>query len=131
MRKVDGVTDEQARWSPVPSGTSLLWLLKHVGKAEAIWVLARFAGHEVDDDLLVDALQPDDDVATITARTRRIWTLVDDVVATNDLDATCAGEDDEPNPDLRWVLAHLIEDVARHAGHADILRELLDGSTGR
>jgi hypothetical protein len=37
----------------------------------------------------------------------------------------------KPGPDLRWVLAHLLEETARHAGHADILRELLDGSTGR
>lgn len=35
------------------------------------------------------------------------------------------------NPDLRWVIAHLCTETARHAGHADIMRELLDGATGR
>jgi hypothetical protein len=131
VRKVVGLTDAQARWSPVPSGTSLLWLLRHVGRAEAIWVLHRFAGGDVEPDLLDDELRPDDTIDGLLARARRIWQRVDATVAASDLDAICVGADDQANPDLRWVLAHLVEEVARHAGHADILRELLDGDTGR
>ena len=131
VRKVAGLTEQQARSSPVPSGTSLLWLLRHLGRAEAIWVLHRFAGLDVEPDLLDDELQPDDDVDALVVRYQRVWELVDATVAASDLDAICVGEDDQLNPDLRWVLAHLVEETARHAGHADILRELLDGSVGR
>jgi hypothetical protein len=131
VRKVAGLTDEQARWSPVASGTSLLWLLRHLGRAEVIWVLHRFAGQDVDPDLLSDELAPGDTLGGLVGSYRRIWALVDEVVATNDLDTICFGEDEEANPDLRWVLAHLVEEAARHAGHADILRELLDGAIGR
>ena len=59
-RKVAGLDEHQARSSPVPSGTSLLWLVRHLGRAEAIWVLHRFAGFDVEPDLLDDELQPDD-----------------------------------------------------------------------
>jgi hypothetical protein len=130
-RKVADLDDDQARSSPVPSGTSLLWLVRHLGRAEAIWVLHRFAGLDVEPDLLDDELQPDDALAGLLARYRRVWSLVDAVIAANDLDAVCVREDQEANPDLRWVLAHLVEETARHAGHADILRELLDGEVGR
>jgi hypothetical protein len=113
------------------SGTSLLWLLRHLGRAEAIWVLDRFTGATVDADLLDHGLHAEDTIDTLLERYRRIWQLVDDTVATSDLDEICRGEDDQLNPDLRWVLAHLAGKTARHAGHADILRELLDGDTGR
>ena len=71
------------------------------------------------------------DVDALVDRYRRVWELVDATVAASDLDTICVGEDDQLNPDLRWVLAHLVEETARHAGHADILRELLDGTVGR
>jgi uncharacterized damage-inducible protein DinB len=131
VRKVDGLSDEEARATPVASGTSLLWLLRHLGRAEAIWVLHRFAGLDVDADLLHNRLRPDDTVAGMLARYRRVWSLVDAAVAASDLDAICVREDEEANPDLRWVLVHLVEETARHAGHADILLELIDGATGR
>ena len=57
--------------------------------------------------------------------------VVNPVVAMSPLDAPCLAADVEPVPDLRWVLAHLLEETARHAGHADILRELTDGKVGR
>jgi hypothetical protein len=50
---------------------------------------------------------------------------------TKSLDQDCPPFDSGPPVNLRWILAHLLEETARHAGHADILRELLDGSTGR
>ena len=132
VRKVAGLTQEQARWSPVPSGTSLLWLLRHLGRAEAIWVLrplrrprrrARPPGRR--------RCSPTTTSTRSSTATGGSGQLVDATVAASDLDAICVGEDDQLNPDLRWVLAHLVEETARHAGHADILRELLDGSVGR
>jgi len=46
-----------------------------------------------------------------------------------DLDAPCA-QSENSDINVRWVLAHMIEEIARHAGHADIIRETLDGATG-
>jgi Protein of unknown function (DUF664) len=131
VRKVEGVSDRDARRSPVPTGTSLLWIVKHLARAEALWLLERFAGQRVEPELVDHDVGPNDTLAAATARYRATWARVDAVVAGSDLDAICAGVDEEANPDLRWVLAHLVEETARHAGHADILRELIDGHTGR
>ena len=131
VRKVDGVSDHDARRSPVPTGTSLLWLVKHLTRAEAMWFLERFAGQRVERELVDHDVGPNDTMEQAIARYRAMWARVDAVVAASHLDTICAGVDEEANPDLRWVLAHLVEETARHAGHADILRELMDGQTGR
>ena len=66
------------------------------------------------------------------ARYRAMWETVGALVLTcGDPDARCRGDDTRPSVTLRWVLAHLLEETARHAGHADIFRELLDGDVGR
>jgi hypothetical protein len=129
VRKVEGVVDDEARRAMVPSGTSLVWLVKHLAYAETIWVVQRFAGEEVE---LPDATVHDDDTvrAAITLY-RTTWQGVDAIVAAASLDDRCVNAANFPPLDLRWVLAHLLEETARHAGHADILRELIDGQTGR
>jgi hypothetical protein len=53
------------------------------------------------------------------------------VIARSSLDELCRAPDREWVVNLRWVLSNLLQETARHAGHADILRELIDGSTGR
>jgi len=126
VKKLDGVDDAQAADSPVASGTSLLWLINHVADAEATWVLRRFAGQ--------DAASVGDHEPTIDAAIRRYRAVCDEsdvVIAQFSLDELCRAPDSKPVPDLRWVVSHLLEETARHAGHADILRELIDGSTGR
>ena len=127
--KLDGLSDDDARRSPVPTGTSLLWLVKHLTRAEALWVLHRFAGQPL--DIADDALTADDSVAAVVAGYRAMWARVDGVVAAASMDDLCVASDTAEVPDLRWVLAHLLQETARHAGHADILRELIDGQTGR
>jgi hypothetical protein len=129
VRKVAGVDDDTARWSPVVTGTSLLWLLRHLARAEALWVCRRFAGLDV--ALADDAVGPDDTVADAIREYRATWSRVDTIVASASLDDRCRDVGDESPVNLRWVLAHLLEETARHAGHADILRELIDGETGR
>jgi uncharacterized damage-inducible protein DinB len=128
-RKVVGVDDEAARQSPVNSGTTLLWLIRHLAGAERLWIIHRFAGgqqpplaHEASSDTVDSAL----------AAYRQTWADVDTVIAaTASLDQASVIGDDSGRPTLRWILAHLLEETARHAGHADILRELIDGATGR
>jgi Protein of unknown function (DUF664) len=129
VRKAQGVDEVAASSSAVESGTMLAWLLAHLARAESSWVEQRFAGvqpHAID--------LPEDRVPTIGEAVdayRRGWGPIDAIVASAPLDATCRGDDVQPPVNLRWVLAHLLEETARHAGHADVLRELLDGDVGR
>jgi hypothetical protein len=129
IRKVDRVDEAAARRSPVGSGTTLLWLPKHLAQAETRWVVVRFAA--LDAALPDDTVQPDDTTGSVIAGYRAASARADAVVRTAGLDELCRGDDTAEPVNLRWVLAHLLEETARHAGHADILRELIDGSTGR
>lgn len=127
VRKVEGLDEEEARRSPVGSGTTLLWLLKHMAMAESLWVIQRFAG--LDGAPPSDAVVPTDTVASAVEAYQATWNRVDAIAAGASLEATCADAGARVN--LRWVMMHLLEETARHAGHADILRELIDGQTGR
>jgi uncharacterized damage-inducible protein DinB len=130
LRKVEGLDEAAARRQLVGTATTLLWLVKHMARAEVTWVLYRFAGQ----DIAVPADQPDasDTLAAATAEYRVTWRRVDQIAfGDSSLDELCRRQDVEPPVSLRWVLMHLLEETARHAGHADILRELIDGQTGR
>lgn len=129
VRKVDGVDEAAARQSPVGSGTTLLWLLKHLAQAEIRWVASRFAA--LDAALPDGDVRPDDTIASVIAGYRAASAQADAIARTASLEEPCRGNDTDEPANLRWVLAHLLEETARHAGHADILRELIDGSTGR
>ncbi|WP_421118863.1 DinB family protein [Aquihabitans daechungensis] len=126
VRKVHGLTDEEAARSPVVTGTSLIWLVRHLAWAEQLWLLQRFAGRTLDP---ADLSSDDGTLADAVAAYRRTWALVGAVIDDADLEDPCA--DPAATVNLRWVLAHLLEETARHAGHADILRELIDDQTGR
>ena len=127
VRKLSGVREEDARSSPVGSGTSLLWLANHIADAEVVWLLHRFSGRRGEPDDSEHAATVDEALA----RYEGVRAEVDGLVAASDLDQLCPPFDDRPPVNLRWILAHLLEETARHAGHADILREMIDGSTGR
>jgi hypothetical protein len=124
VRKVSGVDEEAACRPMVPSGTSLLWLTQHLAHAEKLWFLVRFAGEDVD-------MTQREPLAAAIDEYRATWQRVDALIARSSLDDMCRNIDVEPNTSLRWVLAHMLEETARHAGHADIIRELIDGDTGR
>lgn len=129
-RKVADINDTIAARSPVGSGTSLLWLIKHMARAEITWVLFRFAGQDV--VIPDDTPRPGERLADAVAFYRSTWAGVDAVAfAATPLDQLCRRFDADPPVSLRWVLMHLLAETARHAGHADILRELIDGQVGR
>lgn len=128
VRKVEGIDNEAARRQYLDTGTTLLWLVRHLAHAETLWIERRFAGHDVALDGPVD---PDDTIAAAVDAYRLTWERVDTIVSAASLDDVCRGLGDEPPANLRWVLMHLLEETARHAGHADIIRELIDGTTGR
>jgi uncharacterized damage-inducible protein DinB len=130
VRKVSGVDEVAARTTCVGSGTTLLWLLKHMAAAESLWVVRRFAGDDV--EIPNETVGPGDTIDGAVAVYEETWRRVDAVLArASSLDETCLEVGDQAPVNLRWVLMHLLEETARHAGHADVLRELIDGQTGR
>ena len=130
VRKVEGVSEDAARRELVASGTTLLWLVKHLAQAELLWIAHRFAGEAA--GVVPDAtVVAGDTVAAAIATYRATWLRVDAIAAAASFEDLCQSTGDESPANLRWVLMHLLEETARHAGHADILRELIDGDTGR
>ena len=126
VRKLRGVDEDAARAAVVGSGMTLLWLAAHMAQAEQTWVVRRFSGGVVPEALLVEP----ESIADAIVIYEQTTALVDDiVVSTPSLDALC--HDHDPPVNLRWILAHLLQETAPHAGHVDILRELIDGTTGR
>jgi uncharacterized damage-inducible protein DinB len=129
--KVDDLDEEVARTSTVPSGTSLLGLVRHLTIVELTWFQLALAG--LDTPFPSEAIEPTDTVARVVDSYRATIATNNAIVdAYSDLDHLCARAITTPEPpSLRWLLVHMVEETARHAGHADILREQLDGQTGR
>ena len=123
VRKVSNLEPGAEQRRLVPSETTLLWLVEHLAWAELLWVSHRFAGRALTETAGYDSLPE------AVAAYQQGWATVDEIVVASDLDDLCRLTDEPVN--LRWVLAHLLQETARHAGHADILRELIDGRTGR
>ncbi|MEU3621349.1 mini-circle protein [Amycolatopsis coloradensis] len=121
--KAEGAPDDRARAPGVPSGTNLLGLVKHLTHVERHWLL----GHDVTDWKATFHPAPDDTTASLLAAYRETIAEANDEIASWD-DLAEAGP---RRGSRRWTLTHLIEETARHAGHVDILRELIDGATGR
>jgi len=133
--KVDGLDDEQLRRPMTPSGTNLLGLVKHLASVEYGWFCETF-GRETeplpfdDDDPEADLrVEPHETTADVVAFYRRSWAAADAAIEAIGLAETGPAWFGE-QVSMRWVLIHMVEETARHAGHMDIVRELLDGATG-
>lgn len=127
--KVEGAPEPHVRTSGVPSGTNLLGLLNHLTCVER----AIFLGDRVTDWQGTFRAPAEDGVADVVARYRKAVSRANDVLdACTDLASPVPRpRPNGPAPSARWALTHMIEETGRHAGHADILRELIDGATGR
>lgn len=133
--KLEGLDEEQVRRELVPSGTSMLGLVKHLASVEYGWFCQTFGREteplpDVDADPQADMRAgPDESTADILAFYGRARAAADQVIDELDVeDLGTAWFGDQVS--MRWVLIHMIEDTARHAGHLDILREMIDGATG-
>lgn len=134
IRKVLDVPDAEARRPAVESGTSLLWLIKHLAVAEHRWFLWYYDGQELWPDDEAQRVRAGDTAESLVAAYRAKTAETDAVIeACDDLNRVGPRELTEgvTPPSMRWVLIHMIEETARHAGHADILREKIDGAVGR
>ena len=133
-RKCAGLSDDQLRMRAVPpSPLSLIGLVRHMTEMERVYLRHGFGGEEISQLLYCTDDDPDGDFETLddvdgslaawrdhVARSREI------VSAAPSLDATSA----RWKQNLRWVLTKVTQEYARHNGHADLIREAIDGATG-
>ena len=125
--KVEGLPEPLVRTPGVPSGTNLLGLVKHLALLERYM----FLGEQVADWPATFRAGPDETVDTLVAEYRDAVDRANAIIAACKDLTSPAPRPGKSAPSMRWVLAHMIEETGRHAGHMDILRELADGSTGR
>ena len=139
--KVSGMSDQDLRRVIVPSGWSSLGMVKHLGYVEQNWFQSRLAGEkdlpvpwtdaDPDADFRVEPGESTDEILQFyrdqCERSRKIAAdaSLDDLAA-----EWPADRPPEKRPNLRWIYVHMIEETARHAGHLDVARELIDGATG-
>jgi uncharacterized damage-inducible protein DinB len=128
IRKVEGTNDRDAHWTPEGRLISLVGVVNHLTGVEGRWIDGEMLGHSV--SRTEEEFHPGAELtieAALTAYRRRATATDATVRAMKSLTVPCRSGD---GTDLRWVLLHLINETARHAGHADATRELLDGTTG-
>jgi len=135
--KCEGLTPEQmAMRSVEPSSMSLHGLLRHLTGTERWWFRVQFLGEDVpllyysDDRPEQDFDDTDGDVEAAWAAWREECARSREIVAAASLDDTGTSFRDGEPFSLRWLLTHHIAEYARHDGHADLLRERIDGRTG-
>ena len=134
--KLEGVDDEQLRRPITPTGTNLLGLVKHLASVEFGWFCGSFGRpsealpfDEADPDADL-RIAPDETTSDVIAYYERARAAADEAVDEIDLDELGTHWSGAPIS-MRWVLIHMVEETARHVGHMDILRELIDGATGQ
>jgi len=139
-RKADGLTDEQARIAACPpSDLTILGLVRHMTEVERNWFQHSLQAKELSPYYYGEA-HPDGDEdgdfhapldATLADALAAYWAEIeasDAAIAAGTLDDI--ERRDRRTYSLRWIIVHMIEEYARHLGHADLLRQAIDGSTG-
>jgi uncharacterized damage-inducible protein DinB len=137
LTKCAGLTDDQLRTASVePSKLTLLGLVRHMAEVERWWFRRKFGQADLG-DLFCTEEDPDYDFngAAVSDAAADFAAYQEEVLAAR---ATITGrslddqftDDRDITFDLRWVYLHMIEEYARHNGHADLLRERIDGATG-
>jgi hypothetical protein len=133
--KCGGADDEVLRPISAPSGMAMHGIVRHLENVERSWIRDGFAGEK---GLTFDWSDDDDDAEFRVAADTRMADLLASyaaesercdavILAAPSLDVRAANE---PELSLRWIIVHLIEETARHAGHVDLLRERADGMVG-
>ncbi|MFJ2579527.1 DinB family protein [Kitasatospora aureofaciens] len=137
--KCEGLTDDQLRLRSVPPSTlSLLGLVRHMAEVERHWFQGVLLGEEITTGHYWTKEDPDGDFDNLdtadVAADFAIWHAEIEAArrASAGLPLDTVGKRPRRGQEvtLRWILVHMIEEYARHNGHADFLRELVDGATG-
>lgn len=141
-RKAEGLDESQARTAACPpSDMTLLGLIRHMADVERGWFRRGVAGEEAG-PIHYGPAHPDGDddgdfhpppEATVEQALATYWSEIEvaqrTVAGVDALDHVVKGSDGSAMT-VRWILVHMIEEYARHCGHADLLRQAIDGSTG-
>jgi Protein of unknown function (DUF664) len=138
LKKATGISEEQSRTLVASSSLTILGLVRHLANVEQYWYAMVFGGSDEpgyyddpDDDDRDFHPHPGDTLAealvTLTSEMVRSR-LVTDAAASFDVLAQGLRQGSPVN--LRWIMAHMLEEYARHCGHADLIREHIDGETG-
>jgi hypothetical protein len=142
---IEGLEEAQLHTAVLPSGWTPIGLVRHLAGAEAMWfqwvVLGtqpRVTWEDGLEDAPFDPAAPfttDHSGTAVVEQYRRQCAIANEILRSQELHAPLLGPHGldwpgEPITDVRWVVLHMIEETARHAGHLDAARELLDGATG-
>lgn len=135
--KLQGVSEDDARRTLGPSSLTLIGIVTHLAYVERVWFRTVFLGEDVtaigyqdDASLYWDAPQGAS-VDDVISAYREEYAHSNEVIAAHGLDEIAAtGRRHRPPMQLRWIMLHLIEEVARHLGHMDLIRESIDGQVG-
>jgi uncharacterized damage-inducible protein DinB len=136
VSKVDGISENEARHRRVPSKTTLAGLIKHMIGVERGWFQEVLGGRNPED---IGPNVGGGEESWDLAESETVSSLIEEYEQTCEQSRRTAArfalDDAVPEPDmgqvsLRWIYVHMIEETARHAGHADILREQTDGAAG-
>jgi uncharacterized damage-inducible protein DinB len=137
QHKVEDLNLDQARDVLTPTGLSVLGVIKHLGWVERGWFREIFAGEEVEfiaseeDNSAEFLIDQDDTVESVLGFYRDEVERSRRIAGSSSLDDTSAGSTTfHGHVSLRWILVHMLEETARHAGHVDVMREKIDGRTG-
>jgi uncharacterized damage-inducible protein DinB len=136
-RKCEGLNaDQLRRRSAEPSTLSLLGLVRHMADVELGWFRRTLAGEDVEyhysSDQDIDGEFDNVDTADVEeafATWRDECARADEIISRRALEATGHRRDGQ-EVSMRWILTHMVEEYSRHNGHADLLRERIDGATG-
>jgi len=130
LKKLAGLSEEDARRTTVASGTNLAGLVQHLTYVESLWFEEIVAGGRAARGKRSMQVDPSLTLTQLRAEYREACAASNAVIAS-------IGDPDAPvdrngkRHDLRWAIVGVIQETARHAGHADIIREQIDGRTGR
>jgi uncharacterized damage-inducible protein DinB len=136
VRKLDGLTPEQLRWKPAAQANSIGAIVQHMAYGERWWFRIMFAGEDLPLDFKADgnrptfALAPDATSESVRGFYEEECRLADAAIEGASLDDWSRAQLGRRTT-LRWILTHQVEETARHAGHLDITREMIDGQRGR
>jgi hypothetical protein len=130
LKKLSGLSEEDARRSTVPSGTNLAGVVQHLTFVEAKWIEGIVAGRKPSRGARSMTVDPSVSLTTLRADYKAACAASNEIItALGDADAPV--KHDGKTRNLRWALLAVLSETAQHAGHADIIREQVDGKTGR
>ena len=130
LKKLDGLSEEDARRSTVDSGTNLAGLIQHLTFVESMWFEQVVGGRPAPRGIRSMQVDPSVTLRQLRAAYKAAWAVSDEIIkGLGDGDAPV--ERNGKKHDLRWAIDAVLGETRRHTGHADIIREQIDGRTGR